>query len=514
VATPAAASLPLGQETDRGIVFQELSGEQTGLSAILETWKAAERKRQGGALGSHAWWPWGVVAFDYDRDGALDLLLQQHGSAGSLIARSRLRDTGKLNFVNANPDLGLPSNGLAGCFKPLVWDFDGDGFLDLAFCDALPNTCFFNKQGKRFEPMGYAFAQGEGIRHVGDVNGDGYLDVYHDHARFLYDPQARKFRREGYPHPFVARPPQAVAGVLEEMRKRKENRFLKVRYLEGLDLDGDGVPDLVCAGFGSYGGSSFGRYLLGRPGGTWVDATEALGLPLEGTPVFALDLNGDGAADLLIAGAGLYLSDGKGRYELRPGPLTDYLKKPGPYLHQVYAADLNNDGAMDLVVSIPRGRSMAVFENRGSGDFRLVTQAETWDGEPVAVCDIDDDGLLDVCVGGPGDTVTIFLNRTARAGNFGRLYPRMARPNPYAVGTKLEVFRAGGLGRPGVRPVLTDHAHPDATPVHVGLGAATAFDLRVTFPGKVPRVVEHRGLPARRRIEVSPDGKVVVSDGP
>src|SRR5262249_34341157 len=95
-------------EPSRGLVFQELNGEETGLKAIMEDWRATEFKRQGGNFGSHGWWPWGVAAFDYDNDGHVDLLIQQHGSAGSLIARNQFKKAGKLQFSNANPDLGLP----------------------------------------------------------------------------------------------------------------------------------------------------------------------------------------------------------------------------------------------------------------------------------------------------------------------------------------------------------------------------------------------------------------------
>ena len=83
----------------------------------------------------------------------------------------------------------------------------------------------------------------------------------------------------------------------------------------------------------------------------------------------------------------------------------------------------------------------------------------------------------------------------------------MSKPNWAAVGATLEVFKAGDLGKAGARAVGVRKASPDATSVHVGLGAATTFDLRVTFPGKEPKIVEYKGLAAGKRWTVTPDGK-------
>jgi hypothetical protein len=497
-----------GQKPDHGIVFKELTGEETGLKAIMEQWKADELQRQGGQFGSHGWWPWGLAAFDYDNDGDLDLLVQQHGEPKSIIIRNELKEKGTLTFVNANPELGLPSNGLAGCFKPLIWDFDGDGFLDLAYCDAEKNTCFFNIQGKKFEPMDYAFAQLEGIKEIGDVNGDGYLDVYHEWSQFLYDPKTRKFIRHAQPLPLHGNPPEVIAEFLAKAGEKKENRYLQVRFFEGIDLNGDGIADLVCSGSAPYGGDMFGKFLLGTKDGKYTDGGEALGLPSWGTPIYVADLNGDGVADILVSGMGLYLSDSKGKFSLKPGPLTDFLKKVGPYVHKVYPVDFANHGKMDLVVSNPRGKLAAIFENRGQGDFKLLHQINAWDADPIAVCDINNDGLMDVCIGGPDDTITIFLNQTPNPGNYCNLYPRMPTPNPYAVGTKIEVYHAGDLDKPNKKPFLKEAAHPDATPIHIGLGKATTFDLRVTFPGMEPKEIKVKNVQARNRLEITPDGKL------
>jgi hypothetical protein len=239
-----------------------------------------------------------------------------------------------------------------------------------------------------------------------------------------------------------------------------------------------------------------------------ADRTEELGLPKEGTPILETDLTGNGAPDVLIAAAptgGLYLNDGKGKFTLRPGPLTDFLRRRESYLHKAFPADLDHDGDLDLVVSSPRNGREEIHENLGGGNFRLVQQARGWDSEPIALCDLNNDGLLDVVIGGPGDGVTVYLNATASPGRSCHVYPRLPAPNPYAVGARVEAFHAGDLARPGSRPFLTEWAHPDATPVPIGLGKATTFDLRVTFPGG--KVAERKGVAAGGRLEVTPDAR-------
>ena len=493
------------------VVLNALPEQETGLQAIMEKWKADELARHGGKWPpSHGWWPWSLVAFDYDNDGDLDLLAQQHGAPQSIVIKNQLKETGKLAFVNANPELGLPGNGLAGCFTPRVWDFDGDGFLDLAYCDALPNTCFFNAGAKKFEPMGFAFGQLAGISEPRDVNGDGYLDTtsINDGALYAYDPATRKFKRQAWEDPLHANPPEPVKAAMEPLVAQKKITPRYLRFAEGIDLNGDGIPDLAAGYFGSYGGPMFARYLLGDKDGKFADATDQLGLPREATPILFQDFNGDGKDDVLIVGAGLYLSDSQGRFTLKPGPLTNFLKRRVDYIHQARRADFANAGRVDLVVHNGRGGTVKIYEDRGGGDFaELLTVASGW-VDAVAVCDINNDGLTDVCVGGPGDAITVYVNRTPSPGDYCDVFPRMDKPNWCAAAASVEAFKAGDLGKPGARPFVSEKAHPDATPIHVGLASAKTFDLRVTFPGKQPTKVEIRNVEAKHRLSVTPDGKV------
>ncbi|MBM4034727.1 MAG: VCBS repeat-containing protein [Planctomycetes bacterium] len=310
----------------------------------MEQWKATELARQGGKFGSHGWWPWGLAAFDYDNDGDMDLLAQQHGQPRTMIIRNLLKEKGKLGFVNANPELGLPSNALAGCFKPLIWDFDGDGFLDLAYRDSQPET----------------------------VDDNGFPCLCTQSARYFFEGATCNFGREPWRPRWLAQPPAAIVPAIAEGKKA---RFFHMELLEGIDLTGKGRKDSAWGGFGSYGGPMMGRYLVAEGEGGLTDATEQLGLPMAGTPVYFGDLNGDGADDVLVAQGdrgGLYLSDGQGKFALKPGPLTDFLRWKDPYLHKVVAADFNNDGRLDLVLSSGRLGGVEAYQDLGRGELRRV----------------------------------------------------------------------------------------------------------------------------------------------
>jgi hypothetical protein len=215
------------------------------------------------------------------------------------------------------------------------------------------------------------------------------------------------------------------------------------------------------------------------------------------------DVDGDGDVDLLIAAserAGLYLSDGQGRCALKPGPLTEFIRQRCPYLHRAFPADLDNDGDADLAVSNRRYGTACIFENLGHGEFRLALRSKGWDADPLVLADIDDDGRIDVLVGGAGqkDNVGIFLNVTPGVGNSCKLCVRAEGPNVYAVGTRVEIFAPGTLQERAARAILAATAPPNGQPIHVGLGGLTHFDLRATFPGRQPQ--QWRNVAAGPRI--------------
>jgi hypothetical protein len=504
-------SIPTSAGKDGGVAFVVLAGDQTGLRGIIEKWAAEELERQGGKYGSHGWWLWGLSAVDIDNDGDPDLIPSHHGTSGGLILRNTFEETGTVTFVNATGDFGVESRNLPQGVgrRTFGMDLNGDGWLDLV---GVRSPHYVNEDGKKLAPYGTKGFHTIHTESVEDVNNDGYPDIVERLDAHILDPETVSFKHVPHVPACEANVPAAVMEIIAA--KKKDVRFWRYGYLTGHDLNGDGTNDVVVSGFAGYSGHPVGRYLIATEGGKFSDRTMALGLPGDAVPIKLADLNGDGAVDVLAAygdRAGVYLGNGRANFALSEGPPTTFLRRKGPYLHRAWTVDFDCDGDPDLVLSNPRYGAEEIYENTGEGRFELLHKARGWDSDPIVVCDVNVDGLPDVAIGGPGNSITIYLNASPSPGHFCNIYVRGDSPNVFAAGAKVEVFRAGKLGVVGARPRLSVKAPSGGEPVHVGFGEADTFDLRVTFPGEDPKMVEIKAVRARPQITVTPDGKLAMS---
>ncbi len=501
----SAEPLP-GAPATNTVVFRKLSGEETGLKAIIGQWAAEELARQGGKYKGHGWWLWGLTAIDLDNDGDPDLIPSHHGHSGGLILQNRFKETGQLIFTNVTKDLGLESRAISQAIgrRTVALDMNGDGWLDFVGIRA-PH--YLNQDGKGLAPKG---VKGFHTLHpisIEDVDGDGFPDIVQRGNVYILNPESCEFTSQPRPSPWDDKIPRSIMELVEE--KRKSVRFWGHWYETDADLNNDGIDDVILCGFAGYFFNPMGRYFFAARDGALADATAASGLPPEATPILLRDLTNNGAVDLLAAqspSAGLYINDGQGRFRLQSGIVTDFLKARGSYLHRADVVDFDCDGDLDLVLYNPRATAVLVCENKGSGEFAEVFRTRGWDSDSVAICDLNDDALPDLAIGGPGNSITLYVNESV-GGNFGSVFVRMPKPNWTAAGALVEAYEAGSLGKANVRPLLRAKAPADGTAIHIGLAKARSYDLRVTYPGKERAVVSHKGLAANQRWIVTPDGK-------
>jgi len=191
------------------------------------------------------------------------------------------------------------------------------------------------------------------------------------------------------------------------------------------DLNGDGIPDLVTADYGSNQVSvllgvkvpgsapSQGDFSYSPPSLVQVGKQPVAVVATEVTlqnPTAKLDFNDDGNADLAVVNSGdntveILLGDGKGQFMPAPGKPISVGNSPS----SLVVGDFNNDGVPDLAVANSADGTVSIFLGRPNGSFGLATTYSVG-SQPTDIIagDFDGDGKLDLATADSGDnTVTI-----------------------------------------------------------------------------------------------------------
>jgi hypothetical protein len=180
-------------------------------------------------------------------------------------------------------------------------------------------------------------------------------------------------------------------------------------HAEVVDLDGDGLPDVLVADLGSFPPTDdrCGRvvWLRGRPDGSFtpVPLLDNVGRVAD---VQAADFRGTGKLDLVVAVFGWQQT---GEVLFLENQTTDWRKPrfvprtldPRHGTIHVPVADLNGDGKPDFVALISQEHETVVaFLNEGDGKFRKETlyaaPHPAYGSSGIQLVDLDGDGDLDV----------------------------------------------------------------------------------------------------------------------
>lgn len=290
---------------------------------------------------------------DVNLDGKLDLAIATHDSYGVLL----LLGDGKGGFTDAPSSPIMMRVGQHPHTHGLALaDMNRDNKLDLITVNSTDNDVsialgdgrggFTRMPASPFAvgPSPYPFA-------VGDVNGDGQLDVVATATA------TGPLRAQQLP---LSR---ALTLLLADGRGGYRSSQLPLRTGEPWfaiisDLNGDRKPDVVA----THHEMNQLTVLLGDGRGGFVEVS---GSPFDfGHQVFhavTADVNRDGKSDVVAAaGDGVRVMLGDGRGAFAPGPPS----VTGRGVWRLGVADLNGDGKMDVVTSNSESNSMSVLLGR------------------------------------------------------------------------------------------------------------------------------------------------------
>ena len=380
----------------------------------------------------------GVSAFDYDRDGDLDLYLSQRNLPSRL-----WRNNGGLQFSDVTAAAGLSAT--VAATGTSVADFDGDGWLDLYLCvyqAGVPNRLYRNRGDGTFEEVGAA----RGVASLGL----SYQSVWSDS------------NRDGWPDLCVSND-RGTGNVPNQLWTNVAGVFTDVSATSGMNVSLCSMG-VACGDLTGDGRSDYYFTNLPDPAPPLMGVNPLLVSSAKG--VFA-------QAQALWGVENLKMSWGACFW------------------------DFDNDRDLDLYVNnetLPN----ALFRNPGVPPMADIGAKAGVAGTAnlsfaTAMGDLDRDGDLDLIVNNYGGAVRLYMNQEGQLRRWLRL--RVAGDGAVrdAIGASATLQAAGAkgpLGAPQWREVLcggNGYLAQHETTLHFGLGAATrASTIEVRWPAGGP----------------------------
>ena len=485
--------------TELGVDFRHVNGE-SGQKYFIEP------------IGS------GVVLFDFENDGDLDLYLingsDLPGQTSPTAPTNRLyrNDGDTFTDVTTQAAVGDTGYGLGGC----VGDYNNDGFTDLYVTNYGPNVLYRNNGDGTFtdvsESTGTAGNQfSSGCAFV-DVDADGYLDLYVvNYVQF--DPKTNpECTRQGI-RTYCT--PETLPGAADILyRNNGDSTFTDITAEAGIsggngkglgvvcgDVDNDGDVDIFVAN------DTTPNFLYLNASNAAIKMTEdalfaGVALSEEGRAYSGMganlgDFDNDGYLDIVITNFqdqtnSLYHNGQSGFFNE-----VSFAKGIGEKSLRYLAwgvdfVDFNNDGWLDLFVANghlddniaeidPIGtyaQPNQLFLSNGGVSFEAAADAAIAVqkvSRGTAFGDIDNDGDMDIVVSNLKDTPTVLRNDGGNASQWLQVKLIGTHCNRDAIGARV-VLVSGDVTQTREVKSGSGYLSQNDLRLHFGLGNATRVD--------------------------------------